>query len=314
MVKESLMQIKPYLRHGMSETLTVAMCSPLTNLEDKSANLDKFIRWTKEAAARGVDLISFPELALTGYQLTEPGEPSVLYDVAETIPGPSVNRLIDAAKQNNIYIVMGMYEADTEYVGMLYNTAVFVGPEGLVGKYRKLTIESWGSYEMNKNGVGGGHEIPVWEIRQGWRIGIIICLDMWVPEIPRIEVLKGADLIVVISAGPVGTEENWIHVNRIRAIENTTGFTYCNLAGDEHGFRFFGGRMAVEAGGEVLVPMEGSADKEGMAIATFSAEKLYNARKTVPALIRDRNPAAYQRLVDPERHMPDFIPYRGKKG
>ena len=167
---------------------------------------------------------------------------------------------------------------------------------------------------MNKNGVGGGHEIPVWEIRQGWRIGIIICLDMWVPEIPRIEVLKGADLIVVISAGPVGTEENWIHVNRIRAIENTTGFTYCNLAGDEHGFRFFGGRMAVEAGGEVLVPMEGSADKEGMAIATFSAEKLYNARKTVPALIRDRNPAAYQRLVDPERHMPDFIPYRGKKG
>jgi predicted amidohydrolase len=298
----------------MSETLTVAMCSSIANLEDKSANLSKYIRWAKKAAAKGADLISFPELALTGYQLTEPGEPSVLYDVAETIPGPSVNRLISAAKENNIYIIMGMYEADTEYLGMLYNTAVFVGPEGLVGKYRKLTIESWGPFEMNKNGVGGGYEIPVWEIRQGWRIGITICLDMWVPEIPRIEVLKGADLIVVISAGPAEVEEGWIHVNNVRAIENTTGLSYCNIAGDEHGLRFFGGRMAVEAGGEVLVPMEGSADTEGMSIATFSAEKLYNARKTIPAEIRDRNPAAYQRLIDPRRHIPDFIPYRGKRG
>ena len=309
MNKELSQQVKPYLRHGMSDTLTVAMCSSLSNLEDKSANLEKFLGYVKEAANKGADIVSFPEAALTGYQLAEPATLSVLYDVAETIPGPSVNRLIEAAKENNVYVVMGMYEADTEYVGLLYNTAVFVGPEGVVGRYRKSTIESFGPFEMHKWGIGQGDEIPVWEIRQGWRIGITICYDMWVPEVPRVAVVKGADLIVCISAGPAAYAEGWAMVNQVRAIENQTGVAYCNLSGTEHGVAFFGGRIAIEASGEVILPMEGTKDTEGMSLATFTAENLYKARKAMPQL-RDRNPVAFQALADPEKLVPDFIPYR----
>ena len=133
-------QTKLCLRPGMNATLTVALASSISDLKNKSANLGKFIGYAKNVSAKGADIVAFPEVPLSGYQLTEPAELMVLYDVAETILGPSVDRFIAVAKEHNIYIIMGMYEADAEYVGLIYNTAVFVGPEGLVGKYRKNTI------------------------------------------------------------------------------------------------------------------------------------------------------------------------------
>ena len=308
-------QVKPYIRPGMAPTLSVAMVSPTCDLGNKSANLDKFVGYAKDASAKGADIVVFPELSLTGYQLCEITEPTPIYDVAETIPGPSVDRLIAAAKSHNIYIIMGMYEADTERVGLLYNTAVFVGPEGLLGKCRKSHIESMCPimhFELHMWGVGPGSNIPVWEIRQGWRIGIIICYDCWVPEVPRVAAVKGADSLIVLSATPRHFIDAWPSLLTVRALENQTGVAFCNLLGMEHGVDFAGGRMAVEANSEVIVPLEGTLDSDGMSVATFSAETLYEARK-IFEVYRDRNPVAFEALVKPTEFAIDYIPYKLRK-
>lgn len=305
MTSEMQKQTKSYLRPGMKAGLTVALVSPICELGNKSANLGKFAAYSKEAAAKGADIIAFPESALTGYQLSEPGAPSVLYEMAETIPGPSVDRLIAIARTNNIHIIMGMYEADTQYIGVLYNTAVLVGSRGLIGRYRKNTIECYGTFDLHRQGIAAGCEIPVFEIEQGWKIGIVICYDMRVPEVPRVAVVKGADLLIVLSAGPEAYNQSWMMVNTVRALENQTGVAYCSIAGNEHGISFSGGRMAVEATGEILVPWEGTSDTEGMSLATFTVENLYKARKEKPQL-RDRNPAAYQILVEPRKSTGEY--------
>jgi predicted amidohydrolase len=294
------------------------MISPIVEQGNKSANLDKFIGYVKEAAAQGADIVLFPETALTGYLVSEPtgiDRPlGQLYEWAETIPGPSVDHLIKAAKEYDIYIVMGMFEADSEIIGHLYNSAAFIGPEGLVGTYRKNTICDFGIFSASQWGLCRGFDIPVWEIRQGWRIGIVICYDLAVPEIPRIAAVKGADLILIPSYTPKDIEHIFSILLPARAIENSTGVAWSDCAGTyygpylpKEGLSIGGGRMAVEAGGAIIV-QEGSFDTEGMSLATFTAENLYKARGLFPQL-RDRNPAAYWPLTKSKALARDVIPY-----
>jgi len=314
-------QVDHCIRPGMAPTLTVAMVSPIFDPGNKSANLDKFTGYVKEAAAKGADIVLFPETALTGY-LCNVSKPSgwerplsEIRQWAETIPGPSVERLIAAAKKYNIYIIMGMFEADTEYVGRIYNSAAFVGPEGLVGTFRKNCIVNHAMFAASHQGLWSGLQIPVWEIRQGWRISIPICYDAWVPEVIRVAVVKGADLILCPSCCPLQHEEPFFTIILIRAIENQTGIAWTNNAGTYYGpaipaegATLGGHRMAVEATGEVLLK-DGSPDTEGMSLATFTAENLYLGRGFMPQL-RDRSPEAYQALVKPKELAKDVIPYK----
>ena len=315
MNEEYIKQVKPYLRPGMTSTLTVALVCPKLDLSSKSKNLDTFINYAKDAANKGADIVVFPETALTGYQLCELNAPSPLYDVAETIPGPSTEQLITAAQMHNIYIITGMFEADADYIGRIYNSAVLVGPEGLLGTYRKTSIESVSGevhFDMHTWGAGHGSNIPVWEIKQGWRVAITICYDLWVPEIARVAVVKGADLVINISAIPRPFISAPAMILPVRALENQTGMAFCNHLGLENGVDFPGGRMAVEANNEVILPMDGTIDNENMDLAKFNAETLYQARKGMTQF-RDRIPEAYGALVKPTEFTLDYVPYNPPK-
>jgi len=318
-IEEFAGQVDHCIRPGMAATLTVAMVSPILEIGNKSANLDKFIGYVKEAAAQGADIVLFPETALTGYiGYKSAGWDRPLSEIrkwAETIPGPSVDRLIAAAREYNIYIILGMFEADSEYVGRLYNSAAFVGPEGLVGTYRKNHIVDNAMFSASQQGLGSGLQIPVWEIRQGWRISIPICYDLVMPEVPRIAAVKGADLILCPSCCPLQHQEAFFPIILVRAMENQTGVAWTNNAGTyfgpglpDEGATLGGNRMAVEATGEVLLK-EGSPDTEGMSLATFTAENLYLGRGLMPQL-RDRKPEAYQALIKPKELARDIIPYK----
>lgn len=291
----------PYFRPNMAPEIKVATTSVKVETGNNSGNLSHFINnFVVPAAKARADLVLFPEMALTGYVQPEPGEgtPGDAFANAETVPGPSTNAFIEAAKTYDIYICYGMTEADTRYLGILYNTQVLVGPEGVVGKHRKVSIETFGKSDLARWGFAPGREINVFELRNGWRVGMDICYDHWVPEIPRVLAVKGADLILNASAARPVYEARWSLVNTVRAIENTTGQVYSGLAGEYYGVRFFGGRMAVGPDGTVILPMEGTWDTEGIGYATFKAEDLYNARGRFPQL-RDRIPEAYRVLVAP---------------
>ena len=136
------------------------------------------------AAAEGADLIVLPEL------LTCKGVPKDYVDLAETIPGPSTEFFGKIAKKHDLYLVAGLVERDGP---LIYNVAVLVGPLGeVVGKYRKVTLPR----EEIAKGIAPGNEYPVFQTRFG-TVGMMVCYDVFFPEVARNLAMKGAEVIAL---------------------------------------------------------------------------------------------------------------------
>jgi predicted amidohydrolase len=150
-------------------------------------NLKKSLQLINEACGNGAKLIVLPETCNSGYYFDNREE---AFSLSEQIPeGPTTKSLIKVAQEKDVYIVTGINERDGSD---LYNTAVLIGPEGLIGKYRKLHL--WGDeYLWFEPGNLG---LPVFHTPIG-RIGIIICYDMWFPETFRILEAQGADIVCI---------------------------------------------------------------------------------------------------------------------
>jgi len=152
-------------------------------LGDPNANtnsISKLLDQTAEA-----DLIVIPELANSGYNF-ESKEQAI--SLAEKIDSsPFVEFLIGKSKLLNLFIVSGINEIKN---GKLYNSAVLVGPDGLIGKYRKIHL-FMNEFDFFEKGNLG---LPVFEI-DNYKVGILICFDWIFPEVWRILALKGADII-----------------------------------------------------------------------------------------------------------------------
>lgn len=279
-------------RPGMTPSLTVALTQLESKMADKKANLNKALKYIEKASGKA-DLIVFPEGYLTGYASGE--KEGLFFKLAEPIPGPSTNILIEAAKMHNMYIIMGMPEANTECPGIIHNSAAFLGPGGVIGIFRKIHLPTFPPYKEIYYGFTPGDEILVWEIKQKWKIGILICYDTWFPETSRIVTIKGADLLVTISAGPSGYEESWRILNQTVAMTNTIFHVYSNAVGRQWGnFSFFGGAHAISPEGVFIA--KGSFNEEALIFATLNAKDLFDSRSKF-LILRDRRPSAYQDLV-----------------
>ena len=128
-------------RVGMAPTLTVAAISLESKMADVEANLKKAIDVIAQAAARGAEIVVFPETYLTGYTCAE--VEGKFFELAEPIPGPATEILVDQAKKHNIYVAMGLVEADQGYNGVIHNSAVFLGPEGILHVHRKVHLPEY---------------------------------------------------------------------------------------------------------------------------------------------------------------------------
>jgi predicted amidohydrolase/N-acetylneuraminic acid mutarotase len=155
--------------------LTVAAVS-MTSLPDTEANLQTMYSSMEQAASNGVDLIVFPELALQGspaygWAGTKPTAQELEYtrETAEIIPGLSTSNLISKARELNQFVICGMVEKDSS--GKLYNSAVFLGPSGVIGTHRK-TLEPG-----NLLWSLGNQLIQVFDSPIG-AVGIMICAEM----------------------------------------------------------------------------------------------------------------------------------------
>jgi predicted amidohydrolase len=160
-------------------------------VENKDTNLAASIRHIHDAAAKGARLIVLPELASTGYSFDTKEE---AYAHAEEVPtGPTCQAWIETAQTTNTYIVAGVAEVDGVH---LYDTAVLIGPEGYIGRYRKTHL-----WNREKLIFTTGDSYPVFDTRIG-RIGLLICWDIWFPEVARILAAQGADVICSVN--------NWV--------------------------------------------------------------------------------------------------------
>jgi predicted amidohydrolase len=209
-------------------------------LFEKDSNIRRLLALTEEAAANGARLIVHPEMATIGYCWQSREE---IASYVEPIPGLTTELFRDVAARYNCFIVVGLAEV-APATGIYYNSAALIGPNGLIGVYRK-THSYISEPKWAKDGDLG---IPVFDTEIG-RIAINICQDASFPEPARVAALRGADVICFPT--------NWLlekspaPVWMARAYENTVSFVAANRYGCERGIQFSGGSCVINASGDV---------------------------------------------------------------
>jgi predicted amidohydrolase len=270
----------------MKTKFKLALCQIAPKREDKTANLAKIEELAAKAKAAGADLAVFPEMALTGYILSDQ-----VYGLAETIPGPSVAKVEEIARKTGLHIVFGMPELSEKAQATVFNTAVLVGPTGFVGKYRKMYLPTHSVFE-EKRYFRAGYEPAAFQTDLGG-IGLTICYDVFFPEVFRMPRLKGAQLIICISASPAVRRSYFEVLTAARALENTCYLAYVNLAGVEDGLQFWGGSRLVGPTGDVLA--KAKYDTEDFLVCEVDLADLRTVETFVPTL-RDLRPEFYEKL------------------
>jgi predicted amidohydrolase len=244
-------------------------------------------RIIKQAKKKKADLVAFPELSLTGYVVRDRA-----YELAEPVPdGPSIQQIEEISKKENVHIVFGMIERSTKASAVLHNIAVLISPKGYIGKYQKMYLPTHSVFE-EKRYFRPGYQIPVFETEIG-KLGIIICYDVYFPEVARMLSLKGAKLIVCISASPSVRRGFFETLTAARAIENTVFVAFVNLAGIEDGLQFWGGSRIIAPSGNLI--SQAKYDEDDLITARINYSDLTRVQAWVPTL-RDLRPEIFSSL------------------
>ena len=270
---------------------------------DKKKNMEKYMQLIDEAATHQARLIVFPEMSLQGYleNLSVYKESTVSYQhrEAEVVPdGEATQQLMQKAKEKHMYIIFGMTEKDPEYPDQIYNTAVLVGPEGYIGKYRKVHLPMDEAHLFCP-----GNEINVFQTELG-KIGMLICYDKDYPETARILAVKGAQILAMPTAWSLSpdsedTETNYsVYVydllDRTRAMENQVFFVSSNQIGTTGDIHYFGRSRIVSPMGK---PVAEQLNTEGLAFYTTDIEEEIIKVRTTGLfglnLMKDRRPGMY---------------------
>ena len=272
----------------MKEKSKIALAQISCKRGDKAENIKKIESRVTRAKRQGAELVIFPELSLTGYTMRDQ-----IYELAETIPGHSTTFLEKLARKTGTYIVFGMPELSEKTQATVYNTAVLVGPDGFIGKYRKMYLPTHSVFE-EKRYFRPGYQTAVFETELG-KIGLIICYDIFFPEVSRLTRLKGAQLIVCISASPATRRTFFETLTAARAIENTAFLAYVNLVGIEDGLQFWGGSRLVGPNGKTLV--QAKYDEEDLVIGEINYADIRPTETFVP-ILKDLRPELFDKLKE----------------
>lgn len=248
---------------------------------DIPANLRKIEKYANEGEN---DLLVFPELFLTGYLLKD--EYSRL---AITMDSPEMRKLELIARDSGSHIIVGTPFKDEH--GKLYNSSLLIGPGGFIGRYDKWQLVNFLPFD-EKRYFTAGTELPVFDTDIG-RIGLIICYDIFFPELCTALTMKGADIIVSISATPTFSRKFFEIVAPARAVENTVFVIFNNLTGTEERLTFWGGASIHTPRGFPIA--KGEYFKEQAIQAVLDLREVDIARKG-RTVIRDKRPRAFEIL------------------
>lgn len=280
----------------MRDKVKIAAVQMDPKIMGKRVNLDKILLEAKSAASNNVDLIVFPECALTGYVFASREE---AIPFMETIPGPSTHELVACCKELGVHIIIGLLEIDAD---RCFNTAIIVAPQGLIGKYRKIHLPFLG---IDRFVDPGDQAFQVYPTPIG-NIGLHICYDCNFPESARVMTLAGADILALPTNWPEGRGKVAKYVINTRAYENKVHLVAVNRVGTERGTRFIGNSKIVDAWGDTLA--EASSDQEEIIYAEISIAEARQKRIVFKPgefeldFIGDRRPELYGELTRVERY------------
>ena len=287
---------------------------------DTAANLDKAADRVREAARAGANVICLPELFRAQYFCQR--EEHALFDTAESIPGPSTERLSAVAKEEKVVVIASVFERRA--AGLYHNTAVVIESDGSTkGIYRKMHIPDDPLYYEKFYFTPGDLGFKAFATTQG-SVGTLVCWDQWYPEAARETALRGADTLFYPTAIGWHPSEKaeygdaqysaWQTTQRAHAISNGVFVGAVNRVGHEHGdvihngvemfgpgdhtpksgLEFWGGSFIADPFGRVIA--QASHDKEEILIGEIDLKLQEDTRRNWPFL-RDRRIDAYNGIT-----------------
>jgi N-carbamoylputrescine amidase len=275
------------------QTFRAAAASVRNYLGEKEKSTKQVDDWSAMAAAQGAELILFPELNVTGYS-TSP----FARQIAETVPGPSTEKIIEIAGKREITICFGVIEQDG---GNYHCTHVLVNGNGIIGKQRKIHVP------VQEQGIwSAGNSIEVFDIGKA-KIGISICRDSFFDEMTRTLYFKGAEVVLM----PFGYYnvprsrylQDSIHGMSIIKASWTNGYycVVCNSAEgrepsewEPNGSRFPGWAGVFSPWGRKIRFIEDEGNSEALVVEELTAEELEDRRCHPNFLAKELRPELYQ--------------------
>jgi predicted amidohydrolase len=298
----------------MTETTLAA--ANMKIVHDKSRNLKRMLELIDEAAELGVDILVFPEVALQGYadfafsfgSKECADQKQYYFREAETIPGPSTDKIAEAASKHGMLIQVGLAERAV-HGNVIFNSTALIGPEGLIGVYRKMHNHFEYPY------FATGESTAVFDTQHG-KVGSIICYDLCFPELTRSMVLGGANLILMSNAWPMKghDRETDYHGYAMDVSAKANAFfnqswlvisNHCETNAYSQGLDYYGGSQIVDPYGKVVAYLE---QEEGLVIHKANLEQVALDSRTSGFfglnLLQDRRPEHYGALVDQNYRRP----------
>jgi N-carbamoylputrescine amidase len=290
------------------KTTRVAAVSMNGFLGDPARALNNIDAWCGRAAAQQAELVLFPELVIHGHCTPR------TWEIAEAVPsGPSVARLEEIAARHRVTLVAGLSEKERDIV---YNTAVVVGPQGYIGKQRKIHCSRDESFFYK-----GGRTLNVFDLG-GCKIGIVICYDNQFPEIARILALRGADLILMPHAGRFHLwdetaesqhsarkhSHDFFRLYALRARENACFAVLTDQVGragdvalwpkdSENQPHHAGAALIWGPDGKLIAITQEDRIEEEMLVATLDPALLARERSLANYMLRTRRPELFEEIV-----------------
>ncbi|MBR0953717.1 nitrilase-related carbon-nitrogen hydrolase [Bradyrhizobium canariense] len=249
---------------------------------EKEQNIARLLELCEQAATAGARLIVTPEMGTTGYCWFDRAE---VGPFVEKVPGPTTNRFAALARKHDCHIVIGMPEVDED--GIYFNTAVLIGPDGVVGRHRKthpyISEPKWAAAGDLHNQV---FETPI------GRVALLICMDIHFVETARLMALGGADVICHIS--------NWLAERTpapywiSRAFENGCYVVESNRWGLERTVQFSGGSCVIAPDGQVSAVLDKG---DGVLLSEIDLDAARARRVLGETVFAQRRPELYPELL-----------------
>ncbi|MGR3485612.1 MAG: nitrilase-related carbon-nitrogen hydrolase [Paracoccaceae bacterium] len=272
----------------MTGTLRVAVAQIAARVGALDHNVDRHVDMIARARAAGADLLVFPELSLTGHHGSDE-----LLDVAMDRGDARLRRLAEAA--GPMRTVVGLIEEGP--AAQFYNAAVVLRGGRVEHLHRKINLPTYGKLEEGKH-YATGRFVETLAMAERWRMGLLICADLWNPALTHLAFLHGATLLVspISSAREaVGAEfdnpAGWALAARFYAVMYGAPVIVANRCGVERDLTFWGGSRVVGPDGRVLAE---AGEGEEMLTVDLDYDAVRQARRLLPT-VRDSNLALVQR-------------------
>jgi len=268
----------------VEQRIALAQLAPRLGRVDDNFELAR--DWLRRGAAEGAQLVAFPELALTGYLLSD-----LVPEVAMRTDDPRLAALSREAP--GVLLAIGFVEETDAH--RFCNSAALLRDGELIGVHRKVYLPTYGMFD-EAHFTRPGDRIRTHAVGEPLdRIGLSICEDFWHASLPMLQALDGASLLVNLAAGParapgssagLAAIAGWHKMQDTYALLGTVAVAFCNRVGNEEGLTFWGGSRLLRADGSSVA--EGPLYEESLVVGSIDTDDLRMQRYGLPLLSDER--------------------------